>query len=48
MKIKNIILNTVIFAGGAVITSSCNDFLDRRPLDQVTPEQYFETAYAPT
>ena len=44
MKIKNIILNTVIFAGGAVITSSCNDFLDRRPLDQVTPEQYFETA----
>ena len=24
--------------------TSCNDFLDRKPLDQVSPSEYFKTA----
>lgn len=30
-----------IAAGGLTILSSCNDFLDRMPLDEVTPETFF-------
>lgn len=30
--------------GGLLATSSCNDFLDMKPLDQVTPGEYFSTA----
>lgn len=43
MKLKNIFLNTMVLAGG-LLASSCNDFLDMEPLDQVTPGQYFNTA----
>ena len=28
----------------ALSISSCNDFLDREPLDKITPESYFQTA----
>ena len=28
---------------GMTVTS-CNDFLDRKPLDQVSPSEYFKTA----
>lgn len=28
----------------ALCMSSCNDFLDREPLDEITPQVYFETA----
>lgn len=43
MKLKKIFLNTIVLAGG-LFSSSCNDFLDMKPLDQVTPEEYFGTA----
>lgn len=29
---------------GVLLFPSCNDFLDREPLDQVTPESYFQNA----
>ena len=44
MKLKKIFLNAMALAGGLLVTSSCNDFLDMEPLDQVTPGQYFNTA----
>lgn len=44
MKLKNIFLNTMVLVGGLLATSSCNDFLDMKPLDQVTPGEYFSTA----
>lgn len=44
MKLKNIFLNTMALVGGLLATSSCNDFLDMKPLDQVTPGEYFGTA----
>lgn len=34
----------MVLAGGLTAVSSCNDFLDMEPLDQVTPGQYFNTA----
>ena len=43
MKLKKIFLNTIVLAGGLLV-SSCNDFLDMKPLDQVTPGEYFGTA----
>lgn len=43
MKIKNIFIHTVLIAGGTISLSSCNDFLDREPLSQVTPQEYFQT-----
>ena len=36
---KNIALSCI--AMGGLLLSSCNDFLDREPLDAVTPTQYF-------
>lgn len=36
---KNIALSCI--AMGGLLLSSCNDFLDREPLDKVTPTQYF-------
>lgn len=42
-SIKNICLQACLLAGGALAFSSCNDFLDRKPLSQVTPEAYFTT-----
>ena len=44
MKLKKIFLNTIVLAGGLLVSSSCNDFLDMKPLDQVTPGEYFGTA----
>lgn len=44
MKLKKIFLNSMVLAGGLIAISSCNDFLDMEPLDQVTPGQYFNTA----
>lgn len=32
-----------VLAGSALMFSSCNDFLDREPLDQVTPDNFFTT-----
>ena len=44
MKLKHIILRTIIGAGGIILSfASCNDFLDMAPLDQVTPQEYFNT-----
>lgn len=34
-------LGTVVFCVGMLVFSSCNDFLDREPLDKITPEIYF-------
>ena len=34
----------MVLAGGLTAVSSCNDFLNMEPLDQVTPGQYFNTA----
>lgn len=34
----------MVLAGGLIAISSCNDFLNMEPLDQVTPGQYFNTA----
>lgn len=31
-------------SGASIALTSCNDFLDREPLDQVTPQEYFQTA----
>lgn len=36
--IKLFTIGTLLLGG---LTTSCNDFLDREPLDQVTPPQYF-------
>lgn len=33
-----------LLAGSACLISSCNDFLDMAPLDQVTPDAYFQNA----
>ena len=38
MKLKNILFQACALAGGTIILSSCNDFLDREPLSSVTPE----------
>ncbi len=38
LQIRNTIALTFII--GSVLLSSCDDFLDRRPLDAVTPESY--------
>lgn len=40
MKLKNILFQACALAGGTIILSSCNDFLDREPLSSVTPEVY--------
>lgn len=41
MKNKHILLSGLLALG--IGLSSCNSFLEREPLDQVTPEQYFKT-----
>ncbi len=43
MKLKNILFPCLV-AGGLMTFSSCDDFLDRAPLDEITPEAYFTTA----
>ena len=42
MKKKSYLLYIVLIAAGA-LTSSCNDFLDRPPLSEVTPEVFFKS-----
>lgn len=39
MKLKHIILQTILMAGATWSLTSCNDFLDMAPLDQVTPQE---------
>lgn len=39
---KNIILSATLLSASLFVTS-CNDFLDREPLDKITPEVYFNT-----
>ena len=34
-------LGTAVLGVGMLLLSSCNDFLDREPLDKITPEIYF-------
>lgn len=41
-KIQSILKYTCLSAG-VLLTTSCNDFLDREPLDKVTPGQFFTT-----
>ncbi|MGL5729633.1 MAG: RagB/SusD family nutrient uptake outer membrane protein, partial [Bacteroidales bacterium] len=41
-NIKSYIKYTCL-AAGVLFGASCNDFLDRSPLDEVTPQQYFNT-----
>lgn len=45
MKNRYFKLKTII-AGCLMLSalSSCNDFLDREPLDKITPEIYFASA----
>ena len=43
MKLKHITLQTILMAGATWSLTSCNDFLDMAPLDQVTPQEYFNT-----
>ena len=33
-----------MLAGSGLAITSCNDFLDLAPLDEVTPEVYFQSA----
>lgn len=40
---KNIIA-ACLLTGTSLLSTSCNDFLDLAPLDQVTPEVYFQTS----
>ena len=41
MKLKHIILQTILMAGATWSLTSCNDFLDMAPLDNVSPQDYF-------
>lgn len=43
MKLKQILLQSILYAGGLLGFVSCNEFLDMEPLDQVTPQEYFTT-----
>ena len=43
INIKHICIYSVMAATG-LLTSSCNDFLEREPISNITPEQYFNTA----
>ncbi len=42
--IKNIFNTGLSLCGAALLLTSCNDFLDRPPLDQISPDNYFTTA----
>ncbi len=44
MKIRKINISTVFVALFAFLAfSACDDFLDRKPLDQVSPEAYLNS-----
>ena len=40
MKLKNRIIQLCVLTGGVLLFPSCNDFLDREPLDQVAPSLF--------
>ena len=42
--IKNIFNTGLSLCGAALLLTSCNDFLDRPPLDQISPDNCFTTA----
>ncbi|MEG1660542.1 MAG: hypothetical protein RR304_08265, partial [Bacteroides sp.] len=42
-SIKHIYIYSLIGIGGLTM-ASCNDYLDREPITNVTPEAYFTTA----
>lgn len=42
IKMKYIVAQACLVAGASIALTSCNDFLDREPLDQVTPQEYFQ------
>ena len=42
LKLKHIYVGALIGMGG-LATTSCNDFLERAPISQITPESYFTT-----
>ena len=39
IKMKYIVAQACLVAGASMALTSCNDFLDREPLDQVTPQE---------
>jgi len=41
IKMKYIVAQACLVAGASIALTSCNDFLDREPLDQVTPQRVF-------
>ena len=43
LSLKHISLCSMALAGG-LLTTSCEDFLDREPITDLTPESYFTTA----
>ena len=43
LNLKNIYFLPIVAACG-LLTSSCNDFLDREPISSITPAQYFNSA----
>lgn len=43
MRLKNIVVQACAMVGGALMFSSCTDYLDREPLSSVTPDAYFTT-----
>lgn len=43
MKIINNLISGLYLMAGMMILGSCEDFLDRQPLDQVTPEAYLNS-----
>lgn len=43
MTYEKIIKYLFLLTGGSFILASCNDFLDREPLDSVTPDNFFFT-----
>lgn len=40
---KNFAKYLFLMAGSCIVLPSCNDFLDREPLDSVTPDKFFQT-----
>ncbi len=43
LNLKKIYIFPIVAACG-ILTSSCNDFLDREPISSITPAQYFNSA----
>lgn len=44
MKLANKFLMGVVMGGSLLMTTSCEDFLDREPISSITPELYFNSA----